>query len=417
MAATEQDSTDTSPKSDGISFGAKAFVFLIFSALGVSFIATTAVFINEFWDNGQWFTLGVYYSHLFVFFPTFGLIALYAFYLPSIVFVDLYWKYIRLGRVRFLAGTLVMAVLSMMISQKLIEGELPAIWELTPATLQSDVGILENCTKDCDRFSINQAITQVKEVSSKRVGLSKFIRQCSYDKLLPEPEKRKQIKYCFANGKMLDADACCTSQKSLGKSLISLKQTSTLSRTGYVHRVLLPLKVFFLIILFVIGAMLVFWSWKGALKRHYARHLINLEKGILSGVIAMLFWPMTNHAFLQSAKVLFGANYTDDSFFARSAPVFSLLFGLWAVLIVLFFMQHREQRQVELFFKAIGVVASGFAMLKYDLMIDYFVRFFGSGVDWIAMYIISFVLLLVLLPLLLRKKPKDSKSIFLEGDS
>ncbi len=404
--------TPSENQSGTIAIGAKAFVFIVFTVLGLSFFATTGFFIYEFWEDELWVILGVYYSHLFVFFTTFGIIALYAFYLPSTVFVDLYWRHIKHGKIRFITGALVMMALAVVLSNQLTKGDLPTIWDLNPSALAQDDALVKKCTKDCNRFSVKQAIAQVKSISSSRIGLSKFMRQCTYDKLLPEPPKRREVKYCFANGKMQNAENCCASQKILGAALINMaKDPRNLSTTGQIHRLLLPLKVFFLIILLVIGGMLVFWSWHGELQEHYSNYIVNLEKGILSGVIAMLFWPMTNHAFLQSATVLFGYNYTSDSFFAQSAPIFSLLFGLWAILIVLFFMQHREQRQVELFFKGIGVVASGFAMLKYDLMIDYFVRYFGSGVDWIALYVMSFVFVLVLFPLLLRKKSPPRKKI------
>ena len=77
-----------------IGIGARIFVFLVYLGLGLSFLATTAVLAHEFWESG-WFDFVTTDSHLFLFFPTFGIVALLAFYTPSCTLTDLYWHHVR----------------------------------------------------------------------------------------------------------------------------------------------------------------------------------------------------------------------------------------------------------------------------------------------------------------------------------
>src|SRR5215470_8917152 len=96
--------------------GARIFVAIAFVLLGVSFIASTALLIDEF-RSLDWFTMVVAHSYLFFFFPVLGLLALCAFYLPSVVFTHLYWNHLPYGRVRFLIGLVVVAGLSIYFAQ------------------------------------------------------------------------------------------------------------------------------------------------------------------------------------------------------------------------------------------------------------------------------------------------------------
>ena len=65
--------------------GAYVFVALVYSILAASFVASTATLILEFKDL-DWVSLALAHSHLFIFFPTFGIVVLAAFYRPSVIF-------------------------------------------------------------------------------------------------------------------------------------------------------------------------------------------------------------------------------------------------------------------------------------------------------------------------------------------
>ena len=98
----------------GMLLGVRLFVLAVFLALGLSFMAPIAVLMWEFRDSG-WLTLATFYSHLFMFFPTFGVVTLCAFYTPGCAFTDMYWKWVTFGRIRFTIGLLAVSALSVVI--------------------------------------------------------------------------------------------------------------------------------------------------------------------------------------------------------------------------------------------------------------------------------------------------------------
>src|SRR3990170_1779168 len=135
----------------GMLFGARAFVFVLYLLLGASFVAVTATLVWEFWDTG-WLKLATHDSHLFLFFPTLGLVALAAFYLPSCAFVDMYWLYVRLGRLRFIVGIVAVSAISYLIGSGLAASPYRSVWDLSPATLAADKSEPAGCgtaTRPC----------------------------------------------------------------------------------------------------------------------------------------------------------------------------------------------------------------------------------------------------------------------------
>ena len=86
--------------------GARIFVAVAFTVFATSFLLSTGLLIGEFRDL-DWLAMLFAHSHLFVFFPIFGVLALVAFYVPAVVFTDLYWRHLRLGKVGFVAGLIV----------------------------------------------------------------------------------------------------------------------------------------------------------------------------------------------------------------------------------------------------------------------------------------------------------------------
>ena len=158
--------------------GAHIFVATIYTAIGLSFFWTTGTLIQEFWD-AEWFTLAALHSHLFLFFPIFGIAALIAFYLPSVVFVDMYWRpgHTRLGRTRFCFGMFVVMTLAIAVSNGLLarQGSMFApmwhtqaanrqhfIWEVRPEVLRTtDTNEPAGCTgfsdRPCTRTSVLSA--------------------------------------------------------------------------------------------------------------------------------------------------------------------------------------------------------------------------------------------------------------------
>lgn len=386
-----------------ISVGAMRFVALVFGVAGVTFIATTVALYMEYRalpeEPANWFTIAAVNSHLFIFFPSFGLLALCAFFIPAAVFVDLYWHHVPYGRVRFVFGTMVVALASLWIARSLVVSDVPAVWWLRPDTLQADAGRPAGCdamstepgvqraagvqrpsgarsnSKACSRVPVLEALAGLRRVSQARMGLSPFQRACDIDPYMETPPDIEVLRYCFASGQNMNAADCCKAQRQFRQDLAELFDgEGRHSTTGLVHAVVLPFKVMFLLVVLIIGVMLALW--RRTVDKFYSRYARRMERGIVVGAVAMLMWPITNHAFLQSTAVLYGQKgqgvYTDLS------ALLSLAFGAWALLLVLFFFR-QHQRDVEAAGKIAGALVSVVAVLKYKELIDYSVRFVGAG--------------------------------------
>jgi hypothetical protein len=378
--------------------GVRVFIAVLYTLIGLSFLGTTGVLISEFRDH-HWLSLATFYSHLFLFFPIFGVLALIAFYTPSCVFLDMYWRHVRYGRIRFLFGLAMVAVISWFVAQGLIGSRERSIWEVRPEVLARDAAALAHCaaaTGSCPRLAALEALENIRQVSQSRVGLSDLAPNCDRDPLISNPLNPEVKRFCFAStplssGARLSLDAeCCRAQRNMVAAVNSMAgEFEERSLTAKVHTYTLPLKVFFLLTLLVISMMLAFR--RRNLEQHYAPYIFPIERGVLIGAVAMLFYPVMSHAFLQSAALLYGAG--EGSSYRAPAPFISFAFGAWALLLLFFFYRRRD-KEVEAIGRIGGVVASTIAVLKYDLIIDYFIRIAGSGAG------ITNIVLLVLLCLL-----------------
>ncbi len=382
----------------------RLFVLLIFLCLGLSFLATTLGLAYEFSDVG-WLDLATMDSHLFLFFPTLGILALVAFYTPSCALVDLYWYHVRFGGVRFAIGVVMLGALSWVIADGLLASPKRSIWEISPQTLENDRGEPTDCAQSrgiCERLPILLALGNLRRVSEGRLGLSEFVRTCDHDDLLeavPGPENKR---FCFASTLLtssptLQTDAeCCRAQARLSTAVSSeFNEDGRRSLTADVHRWLLPPKVFFLLILLAISVLLVARHKSVAL--YYPNSMQRIEAGVMVGTAAVLFLPFMSQAFVQSSEALFGVAGRGN--FSLTVPLLSLAFGVWTLLTVIFFYRRRD-KELEALGKLGSAVAGGIAILKYSIIADCFQRVLGSGasaysvVDLAAVsYLVAFVML------------------------
>jgi hypothetical protein len=373
-------------------------VAVVFGILAIAFLAVFGALVIEFSDAG-WQAIATLYGQLFVFFPTFGLLALVAFYYPACVFLDMYWNHVAFGRLRVIAGTMVLVLGSWFLAQTLLSG-VPAIWQVTPTVLKADRGEPAGCDpsqQSCLRAPVLDAGASVRIASQQRSGLSEFSRTCNPDRLLPPPPTLTEQRYCFASGSMMTAAQCCQAQSQFRATMERLHAIpENRALTGKVHAWVLPFIAFFLFTLFIIGAMLV--VRREALAKYYPRYMRRIERGVLIGAFAMLFWPLSNHAYIQTSSVIYGGG--DRSLFIMLAPGFSILFGAWA-LMLLFFFFRRYKEDVEVVGKITGVIVSAIAFTRYDELIGYFERFAGAGAGPISLGMIGAVIVIALLQLLI----------------
>ena len=397
--------------------GTRIFVILVFSLIGAAFLSVLAGLLYEFgepnpFDPGaDWLAIATLYSHHFLFFPILGIFTLTAFYIPACVFVDMYWRVVRLGRLRLVIGALVLAGLSYEVAGWLQDGT-PAIWQFKPAVLQQDSGSPETCgpyqspqapvCKSCSvaprtaptvcrsRQPLLKSLRDLRDVSQVSIGLAPFSRSCEQSPLLEADASQSVLRYCFVSGTLADAQTCCAAQKDFSTALADLyADPANRSLLDRIHHLTLPVFVFFMLILLAIGGLLV--MRRTAVDTYYSDWVIRLERGVMLGALTMIVWPLTNHAFVASSAALYGSG--TRSTYVALAPFFSALFGLWA-LMILFYFYRKAERDAEGAGKAFGVLASIITVLNYPKIVSYAERFLGAGAGWQGLLILMGLLAL-----------------------
>lgn len=373
-----------------MSAGARTFVTVIFSILAVSFIATTAALFYEFGVAGgtDWSAIATYYSHLFIFFPTFGILALIALFVPACILVDMYWDYVPNGRARLAIGFMVAALVALIVGNILgTGGVLKSIFEIKPEVLVKDTGEPAGCAgpdkTGCVRAPVLNALLDVRNQSKKRAGMSKFVRDCTPDPLIGNHPERQTLKYCFVTQSLVDAETCCKAQERFGQSLYDMYQVKeNHSVTGTLHRYLLPLKVFFLLVVLAIAVLLAVRH--KSMEKHFKPFLPKIQRGLLVGAAAMLVWPVMNLAFLQSSGLLYG---TVESIYRDISPAILGAYMVWAVLLLFFFFKSYDDtdKDMENLVRMGGLGGSVIAMFNYETLVNYAVRFIGAGATTLSL--------------------------------
>jgi hypothetical protein len=222
--------------------GVRLFIGVVFAIIGLSFFAVTAALIYEY-GRVEWFTIATFYSHLFIFFPIFGIVAICAFYFPAVVFLDMYWQHIPGGRLRFVIGAMLVAALSWGISHVILQGTQRSLFEVPVERLLADVGEPANCngaTTPCVRLPGLTGLKNVRRMSQRRIGLSDLVRNCSPDPLIELIAEKVAKRYCFVStaatsSPILTTDAeCCSAQRAY-MAMTNEDAQSTRSLTGYVQ--------------------------------------------------------------------------------------------------------------------------------------------------------------------------------------
>jgi hypothetical protein len=355
--------------------GASIFVALAFLLLGAAFLASTGVLIYEFRD-AEWRALLIAHSHLFFFFPVFGLLALAAFYRPAVVFTDLHWTHLRHGKLRYGVGLLAVAGLTLGVTQWL-DAKPRGLYEVSASALLADRGEPGGCAGQratCRRAPMLDTLVSVTEAAQRRVGLSKFARNCQPDALLEVPEEMQKDRYCFPAKGKLAGPQCCEAQTRFADTVARLQaDPRQRSLSGVLDQILfLPLKIFFVLIVVAIAICLAIW--RDLMDTHYRELVPAVEKGVIIGAFAMLFWPLMDYGYQQTSNALYGR--------WGAGPQFrlSLVIVPWALLLLFYFLR-RLRKNLEIVGQLAGVLASAIAVLRYEEINDWSVRLFGAGAD------------------------------------
>ena len=222
--------------------GTRIFVIFVFSIIAIAFLVDAGGLIYEFGGpnpldpRADWLAIATLYSHHFLFFPILGIFTLIAFYIPACVFVDMYWRVVRFGRLRLIIGSLALAGLSYQVAGWLQEGT-PSVWQIKPEVLQQDKGTPEMCgpyqippTTVCTSCSLApktlptvcrsrqpllKSLRDLRDVSQNSIGVAPFARTCEQSPLVePDPSQSAQ-RYCFVSGTLTDAPTLLRGAKGL----------------------------------------------------------------------------------------------------------------------------------------------------------------------------------------------------------
>ena len=357
---------------------ARVVVAVVYLILGLSFLASTGLLIQEF-QGTDWRSMIIAHSHLFFFFPVFGILALAAFYLPSVVFTDLYWRHLPYGKLRFLIGLVVLAAISIGVARWLDKPP-RAIWEVSPAALAADKGAPAGCggsagAAACRRAPILATLSNLRAAGQARVGLSKFARSCVTDPMLETPDELEKERYCFPAGVRLKSAACCEVQKSFADEIARLQaDPARRSNAAVYDAIFMPLKIFF--VLLVIGIGLLLSVWRDKIDQLYREKVPTVERGVIIGAFAMLLWPAMDYGYQQTSNVLFGR-------WEGLQLRLSVVIAPWALLLLFYFLR-RLGKQGEMIGQIAGVVTAAVALLRYEDLNDWAVRLLGVGSqEWV----------------------------------
>lgn len=421
----------------------RIFVFVVFVLLGLSFWGTTGLLYWEFSDDWRrpqfegslWFDLMTHYSHVFLFFPLFGTVALFAFYLPAAVFVDMYWHRARLpeneipfAKFRFLLGFVVAVLSSALIASILSLGNETSLWQIKRDQLREGNQQIAACAITspngvCERVTFPTALANVRRVSQDRAQITDLKRKCGQDPLIEPLSEAQPKRYCFVTARysrepvalqsrLLDDQACCEAIERFETDArnVYLASADNRSMLDRIQWLTLSLKIFFLLVVLIISVLLAFR--RNRIMSQYEIYAHRIDRGVLIGTVAMLFLPFMNHAYLLSSELLYGPNdvmgAADGVSFYRVPYMLSIVFGIWGFFIMLFFIR-REDKEAERMAKIMGTIASGVFVVKYDQIIDYAVRFAGPGAGNQAVAVLVSLAVLLWLGLVIAKVFRPGK--------
>lgn len=394
--------------------GPHVFVAVIYLILAASFVASTAILMQEFQFH-DWLSLALVHSHLFVFFPTFGIVVLAAFYLPSVIFTHMYWseKAVKYGRLRFALGFVGVVGISLYVAHAIGSSNVRGVWEVGPAALASDRSETVPCTAadghrgTCRRIPIMQTVEKIREHGRHRIGLVEFTRNCRPDPLLELPATWKERRYCFPSGTFLDTPQCCAVQAAFAARVRQLAtDPATRSRSAELDAYFLPIKVFFIVVMVVIAMLLAIW--RDHIDKLYPERVRAIERGIIIGGVAMLLWPLMDYAYLQTSMVMFGR--MQGAIQLR----WSLVIVPWAILLPFYFLRRLDRRREQIGQMA-SVIASAVALMRYQQINDWAVRAVGAGAEpWIfgaivGVSLVAFVALFWRGELALQREPRRAR--------
>ena len=270
-------------------------------------------------------------------------------------------------------------------------------WETAPEVLAADAGEPAGCAQSgqpCQRLPVLTAVRNLCLVSQSRMGLDGLIRDCAPEKdgLIEAEHSPERRRYCLASTVykgapelQSDADCCRAQGKLLTFAQVNRNAEATRSVSAGVHALLLPFKVYFLLIVLAISFLLAIHHKN--VEKHYGPYLPQMEIGLFIGALCILFFPLMSQAFLQSSEVLSGS--AGRGTFSYIVPGISLLSMVWVLLIGLFFYRRRSDDRLVNVGRFMGMLVSNIGIIKYNLLVTAFVLLFGAGASAMSLWALT----------------------------
>lgn len=278
-------------------------VTTVFALMYAAFLLETGMLVAEFGTTGLALRLAALDSQNFIFFPVAGLLALVAFWQPAVLVVDAMWRgQVKYGRLVLGGSLLACCVLSVLIAASFANSNARSIYEISPKALSKDAG--RKATDDVlPRAPIKDVLSRMKILSGVDKGLGEYQAQCDAEWLRYSTAASQEM-LCFPAGERLPVRDCCT-VKAEFRAHVNTLATKSPSATAAVHDLVMPVKVFFLLLLLGLGILLV--QYRKGLERLHGTTPSGLSFGLALGGSVMLIWPLLNAAYLQTIALLTGS--------------------------------------------------------------------------------------------------------------
>lgn len=378
-------------------------VTLAFLLLYAAFLFETGALLWEFDGSGLAMRLAALDSQNFVFFPIAGLLAMVAFWRPAVLLVDAAFRgKLKHGRPVVLASLVACSLAAWGISSAFQASQSRSIFEISPAALAGDAGAGGTETSP-PLQPVPEVLARMKILSGLDEGLGAYRAQCDAEWLQYSTAADEQ-KLCFPAGESLSVRDCCAAKSAFRAHLNRLAAASP-SQTARVHALVMPMKVFFLLLLLGIGILLV--QYRKGLERWHGREFSSVSFGLAAGGAVMLVWPLLNASYLQTMSLLTGSG--SSSAYTVVAPLVALGFGAWTMLLVFFHLRSYPS-QIEYAAKVGGFIAAAVGVFRYEEITNYLSRTLGVGGGLVAIIVFGVAVLALTLSILLGIDPTDIRT-------
>ncbi|MEL6831320.1 MAG: hypothetical protein AAFO63_14405, partial [Pseudomonadota bacterium] len=186
----------------------KWIVTILFAIIYFGFMAELMTLLIEFHPHNLAIPFATIYAHNFLFFPIVGLLALIAFWRPTVLIVDaLAFNKVQFGRITLVATTAIVLTLSVMMANAFSNSSVRSLFEVAPATLEADRPV-ENTDQTQRRASFQEILIKLKVNANGDGGLSPYQINCD-PQWLEFAVSSDEERICFPTGTVISLADCC----------------------------------------------------------------------------------------------------------------------------------------------------------------------------------------------------------------